>query len=87
MFKLFSFNSFYYHVVNGSRGPDKTGVPVCILRVVLHYADESGETYRVDEFYLFNPYNLPNSLQPNNNYQLNCYGICRTDTLVVVQCV
>jgi len=52
MLKFLSFNSFYYHVVNGRRGPNKTGVPVVILWAVLHYAEKSGETYWVEEFYV-----------------------------------
>ena len=63
MFKFFSFNSFYYHVVNGRRGPNKTGVPVGILWVVLYYAEKSGETYRVKEFNILQLDKFPISLQ------------------------
>ena len=63
MFKFFSFNSFYYHVVNGRRGPNKTGVPVRILWVVLHNAEKSGETYRVEEFNVLQLNKFPISLQ------------------------
>ena len=68
MFKLFSFNSFYYHVVNGHRGPNKTGVPVGFLWVVLYYAEKSGETYWVEEFYVLylNKFPIPLQLDDNN---------------------